>query len=503
MAGSAPRTDADTSSAPHIGDVVDGRYQLDAPLSTHPALTSADGGMLWRAADLVLSRTVAIRILSGGKPDVRRAFLAAAATSCRMTDPLVAATYDAAEFPLVATGTDAAYIVREWIEGETLYETLLTGPLAPERATAIVHDVALALAHLHQAGVAHGQVHPANVLLSDDGQVRLTDAAVGLALEPMPRADAFADDTAALGRTLYVALTGRWPGGPWRELPAAPPGRADTDRPLTARQVRAGVSRELDAITSAVLHLDPRTEHVTLGSAAAVATALAALPAHSGAPPATPMPPVLPAPSVRQPMSVRRRRTVLGASVGALIAITLLVVHLVGVTPGGSPSVPPFKPPAPSAGSAAAGQAVPIVAAHSFDPPPGDGTENDDEVGAAYDGRIDTAWQTQTYTTARLGNAKPGVGILLDLGSPKSIAEVRLTFGRPGTDVDIRAMSPNAATAGSSLADFPLVARALDTPATLTLRANATSRFWLVWLTSLPPSGKGFRGSIAEVVLDP
>jgi hypothetical protein len=499
VAGSAPRTDA--TAAPHVGDVIDGRYQLEAPLSIHRALTSADGGMLWRAADLVLSRPVAIRILSGSDPDVRRAFLRAAATSCRMTDPLVAATYDAAEFPLGASGTDAAYIVREWIEGETLYETLRTGQLAPERATAIVHDVALALAHLHQAGVAHGQVHPANVLLREDGQVRLTDAAVGLALEPAPRADAFADDTDALGKTLYVALTGRWPGGPWRELPAAPPGRTDPDRPLTARQVRAGVSRELDAVTSAVLRLDPRMEHAAPSSAAAVATALGALPVHTGAPTAPPPPSQLPPPTTRQPMSVRRRRIFLGASLIAFALITLFVVQLVGVTPGGSPSVPAFRPPGTSAGSPGSGQAVPIVAAHSFDPPPGDGSENDGDLRFAYDGQATTAWQTQTYTTARLGNAKPGVGILLDLGSPKSIAEVRLTFGRPGTDVDIRAMSPNATVAGSSLADFPLVARALDTPSAITLRANATSRFWLVWLTKLPPSGKGFRGSIAEVVL--
>jgi hypothetical protein len=66
-------------------------------------------------------------------------------------------------------------------------------------------------------------------------------------------------------------------------------------------------------------------------------------------------------------------------------------------------------------------------------------------------------------------------------------------------------MSQNASAPGTTLADFPLVARRLDTNTTVDIHAGSTSRFWLLWLTTLPPAddGPGFRGSIAEVTFTP
>src|SRR6202011_3923420 len=59
--------------------------------------------------------------------------------------------------------------------------------------------------------------------------------------------------------------------------------------------------------------------------------------------------------------------------------------------------------------AAAATQALPIVAAHDFDPPPGDGGEHPEDVQFAIDGDPGTAWQTESYSNRNFGNAKSGV----------------------------------------------------------------------------------------------
>lgn len=506
--GTSPGTEADAATGPRVGDVLDGRYRLEQPLAVHPRLTSSDGGTLWRAADIVLSRTVAVRLLLDPSPGRRAAFLSAATTSCRVSDPLVAATYDAADLRPDETGEiPGAYIVREWVDGRTLHDLLREGPLPPERAISIVQDVTLALAHLHKIGVAHGQVHPANVFVRHDGQVRLADPVVGAALT---RPGSASGDTAsasdmdadlvALGNTLYAALTGRWPTGPWRDLPAAPRSKTDPAHPLSARQVRAGVTRELDAVVAGILDLDQQLAGPRLRTAAAVATALGNLPTRGPEPAAASLTaPLVPA-GTRPPISVRRRRAVVGSVIAFLVLVGIVVGGVLAADPGGSPGVPAFTPPATTTvtGGSAPGAIIPIVGAASFDPPPGDGNENPAQVGAAHDGNPGTAWQTQTYTTANLGNAKPGVGLIFDLGSPRAVADIHLQFLRDGTDVDIRAMSPNASAPGTSLADFPLVARQLDVGTSIDVPIGTTSRYWLVWLTKLPRSENGFRGSVAE-----
>lgn len=486
-------TASDAVDGPRIGQVIDGRYRLDAPAG-NPA------GALWRATDLVLARTVAVR-LRYAEPAARAAFLAAASATCKIADPTVAATYDAA--PFGEAGQDGAYVVREWVEGQSLEGMLTDGPLPPARATALLRQLALAVAHLHEAGLAHGHVHPGNVLIRTDDQVRLTDA--GLDTPAGPAADlstTMRADVVSLGRTLYAALTARWPAGPWRGLEAAPRNKAELDRPLTARQVRAGVSRELDALVSAILDLDPQDNTPPLASAAQIAAALAGLPIVEDD--LTTQTAVLePVPGLpRRPMTRRRRRGLWGAVLAGVAVIGLIVAAVLGATYGGSPSVPAFTPPSTSAG-ASPGPPIAFGSVQSFDPPPGDGVENPSRLAAVNDGNPTTAWQTETYATAALGNAKPGVGLLIDIGTARAVSEVRISFQQPGTDFDVLAMSPNASAAGTALADFTLVARRQNADATMTVPVNKTSRFWLVWLTKLPAvdNGSGYRAGINEITL--
>ncbi|HEV7208242.1 MAG TPA: protein kinase family protein [Mycobacteriales bacterium] len=498
-----PTRTADPASptGPGAGDVLGGRYRLDRLIRAADAdLAVTDGGALWRAEDLVLSRRVAVRLVTGARPGRRRAFLSAARQSGRVAHPLVAATYDAAEE--LSHGTNVAYLVREWVDGRTLRDLLLDAPLAPERATFLLGQAAQALAHLHEAGVVHGRVHPANVLVRYDGQVRLTDPAIGTALTgpendseiaPPPESD----DVHDLGRTLYAALTGRWPGGPWRGLASAPLGPAGA--PLPPRQVRAGLSRELDAV--AIRLLDPTHRHAhaaaPLTSAESVAGALAPLPARpTDAPEDTPRP--AQRHSQHRPW---RRRALLGGLIIVLGTTGWLLGQSVGRVPGQPTNVPAFtaQPSAPGAAAAAPAPLADIVKVTDFDPPPGDGIENPDQVAFAHDGEQATAWQTETYTTAKLGNLKKGVGLIVDLGSPQQIRRVDLTFLQPGTDVELRAMAPDATAPGTTLDAFPLVAQVQNAGQAVAFTTNAKSRFWLVWLTSLPKVGGGYRGSVAEM----
>jgi hypothetical protein len=129
-----------------------------------------------------------------------------------------------------------------------------------------------------------------------------------------------------------------------------------------------------------------------------------------------------------------------------------------------------------------------LSAVGPYDPPPGDGTENDDEVGNAVDGDPETFWSTEHYTH---GFFKPGVGIVLDAGRRRPIDRVVVRTDQPGSRAEIqladrptgpyRVASANRALQGTT--NFPL--------------KRSTGRYVLVWLTALP-STTG-EGRITEV----
>jgi len=503
---------------PRQGALIGGRYRLEQALRpVDMGRTLTDGGQLWRAEDVILSRPVAVRLLWDAPAPTRRAFLAAAAATGRSTTPLLAATYDAAE-ELFPTGRDETngsrpgaarplcYLVREWVEGTSLRDLLLDGPLQPEHATALLRDAAAALAHLHQHGHAHGRVHPGNLLIRDDAQVRLCDAGVALALSRPtdpddgggPAAadaeldDQFRQDALGLGRSLYAALTGRWPDEAWRGLPAAPrTGEAPTDTALAPRQVRAGVPKRVDAVVASVLGLDPLADTSPLRSAAQIAAALDVLPVLPAAEPA--------APALTRPYHPWRRRSGF-IGLGALLVILAVALGLsLGRDNGRATPVPVFTalPTPPGAPSVVT---VPIVGVTSFDPPPGDGSEYPQDVGLAHDGKQSTAWPTQVYATRTFGQLKHGVGLVVDLGTVRKISEVDLTFPSAGTDVQLRAMAPTATAPGSKLEDFRLVAAQSNVGQAVALPSTVSARYWLIWLTGLPPNGNdGFKGGISEM----
>jgi hypothetical protein len=128
------------------------------------------------------------------------------------------------------------------------------------------------------------------------------------------------------------------------------------------------------------------------------------------------------------------------------------------------------------------------------DPYGTDREENPQTAKLAIDGDPATAWRTSLYKRADLGNLKPGVGLVVDLGEPRQVTRVELMLGGTGTTVELRTGDRPDPT----LATFRLVASATEVGPTATLSPNATARYWNVWLTRLPAAEGGFRGQVFE-----
>ncbi|MFL6251961.1 MAG: protein kinase domain-containing protein, partial [Actinomycetes bacterium] len=128
---------------------------------------------VWRGHDRVLGRDVVVKVLHpelAADPSFRARFHEEAVNAARLTHPNIVALYDTGEQGGVA------YIVMELVNGPTLGEALgRHGPLPPSRAARLSMEVSAALDYAHQAGVCHGSLKPGNILLADDGTVKVAD----------------------------------------------------------------------------------------------------------------------------------------------------------------------------------------------------------------------------------------------------------------------------------------------------------------------------------------
>ena len=125
-----------------------------------------------KARDTILGRTVALKTLvhSFGAPVEQKQFLREAQIVSQLSDPAIVNLYD------VGIEDDSiAYLVMEYVPGKTLQQVLAAGPVPVARACAWAADLAGALRGAHRAGVIHGDIKPANILVTEDGKVKLGD----------------------------------------------------------------------------------------------------------------------------------------------------------------------------------------------------------------------------------------------------------------------------------------------------------------------------------------
>lgn len=153
-------------------ELLGNRYQLRNQI--------ARGGMtdVFLGHDTLLSRPVAIKRLFpefATDPSFVERFRREATAAANLNHPNIVAVYD------WGSAENTYYIVMEYIEGYSLAELLRSGgPQAPERAARIAMEMAEALGFAHSNGVIHRDVKPSNVLLSPDGQVKVTDFGIAI-----------------------------------------------------------------------------------------------------------------------------------------------------------------------------------------------------------------------------------------------------------------------------------------------------------------------------------
>jgi serine/threonine-protein kinase len=190
-------------------------------------------GVVYKARDPLIDRTVAIKTVNIGTHDVEaetyeRRFFREGKAAGRLNHPNIVTIHD------VGRTDDVAYIAMEYLDGQSLREILDSGVvLAPQRIADIVAEIAEGLAFAHRNGIVHRDVKPANVMVLASGAVKITD--FGIAQLPtgtrtmtgnvfgsprytspeqvMGRPVDGRSDIFSLGAVLFEMLTGRSPFG--------------------------------------------------------------------------------------------------------------------------------------------------------------------------------------------------------------------------------------------------------------------------------------------------
>ncbi|WP_053743899.1 Stk1 family PASTA domain-containing Ser/Thr kinase [Streptomyces sp. NRRL WC-3618] len=181
-----------TLQDPLVGQVLDGRYRVDARIAV--------GGMatVYRAVDTRLDRVLALKVmhptLAADATFVER-FIREAKSVARLAHPNVVQVFD--------QGADGSYVylAMEYIAGCTLRDVLRErGALQPRAALDILEPVLAALGAAHRAGFVHRDMKPENVLIGDDGRVKVADFGLVRAVDTVTNTTG-----AVLGTVSYLA----------------------------------------------------------------------------------------------------------------------------------------------------------------------------------------------------------------------------------------------------------------------------------------------------------
>jgi hypothetical protein len=529
-----------------------GRYRLVDQTSAGPGWT------FWKAIDETLARSVTVLTFAAGFPRIGEAIAAARAAS-RLGDPRFSQVFD------VEDADELAYVVMEWVVGESLLDMLADGPLDAPRAASLLSEAAQAIAAAHAGGLAHLRLSPACLHWTRTSGVKISGLGIDavLAGTTVTAAEDGADDgpspelidTRDLARLLYAALTGYWPGpgeeggpaeaaepddaqgaaGPTR-LPPAP---VADGLPFTPRQVSAAVPANIDALTCQALFQEPSRHGPALSTPAMLAEALATVAPPDPLPvpaaptavfrpsadggnrpngPTNPYPAADPVTRPRAGAPYRRppgnRSSPAAAIIGAVVVIVLAAAGVVGwsLSHRGTPatSAPPTHGTSSSSSAPAAAASVVLtpVSANSFDALGNDGGDEDGSAAKyAIDNSPSTFWHTDYYLTyPALGNLKKGTGLILDMGKQVRLSQVVVQLGGSCcADVQIEIGNDNNPVP-SALNSFTSVASSTTAHGvtTFNVSSNTTGRYVLIWFTRLPPltgAANEYQAQIYNVVV--
>jgi len=362
---------------PTSGLTFGSRYQLTSRIAV--------GGMgeVWQATDLVIGRTVAIKILKDeymSDPSFLERFRAEARHAALVNHEGIANVYDYGE------EDGSAFLVMELVPGEALSAVLERERVLPaDRVLDIVAQTAAALQAAHQAGLVHRDIKPGNLLITPEGRVKITDFGIARIADQVPltatgqvmgtvqylspeqasgHPASPATDIYSLGIVAYEALAGRRPftgesqvaiamaqineappelpvtvPEPVRHLVYACIAKRPEDRPASAQHLaRAAQALRHGDVATAVLAVPILAQRAALTAETAV-LGTAATRVLPGGPASDPGP--------EQPAEQPRRRSpwvwplvaIVAVLAVALIAIAVLLIA--NPTGGGGPSSPP------------------------------------------------------------------------------------------------------------------------------------------------------------------
>ena len=486
----------DRTKSMQLGQVIGGRYRLRHQI--------ARGGMaeVWEATDDVLGRSVAVKVLLpelASDPAFTERFRREAISAARLAHPNVVATFD--------TGVDGdlAFIVMELVDARTLKDVLVErGPLPAHEATTLAAQVAGALHYAHEAGIVHRDVKPANILICPDGRVKVAD--FGIAKAALPDA-AFADydltgtgmvvgtakylspeqfegkpvdrrsDVYALGVVLYEMLCGRPPFVGATDMAI---GIQHVDsKPLSPRQVRAGIPRPLEAVVMRAMAKKADGRYPT---ADALQSALLSVDLRTDdAVPMVVREDTPPRGIPRQTFAQSERSWLVPTVLIVVVAITLGIVGVMFSRTDTGQRLLGDEPGTGAGGGGDTSSAVTISSVTSFDPD-GDGEEHEDEVGHLIDGDPATTWRTSNYDGENFAGIKPGVGFVLTLDTAVALESIELVGTSRDFDAEV-AVADAPRTTRAGWGEAVATDEGVGTDATLDLDGRSGIAI-LVWITN-------------------
>jgi serine/threonine-protein kinase len=500
-----------TSMSTLVGTELDGRYRLEALIGA--------GGMstVYRAVDRTLERDVAIKLMHreiATDSDQLERFRREARAVAQLSHPNIVGVIDAGE------DEGRPYIVFEYVDGETLKDRIRrNGRLPIDEALAYAIEISRALGCAHAQLIVHRDVKPQNVLIDPEGSAKVTDFGIARSLEEegltadgrvlgttdyvspeqaLGHAVTGQSDLYSLGIVLYEMLTGEVPfrgenqvAVAMKHVREAVPD-AQARRPQASAQTAALVegltAKDLDRRYNTAQEVE-----VDLEDALTVETARAGQATSE----ATSVLRTLPEPKRRRlPLRLRLRHpawlfVIALLAVGAVVAAILFGL---GQNTEKGTGPPPAETPPPGL--------VPISlssdAAHAFDPPPGDGAEHSDQVAFALDRDKSTTWSTESYQGGTMN--KPGVGLYVDASPGVAAGALQVSTPHDGWAASIYAAPsgpPKTLKGWTQLAPNKTVNGTKER--WLFTTKGQRYRYYMLWITSLPPSQQNVQ--VSELTL--
>jgi serine/threonine protein kinase len=249
-----------------------GRYEILEIIGT------GAHGRVARAHDPMIGRLVAIKLFPKelAKAEARQQFIQEARVVGQLSHASIITLHDMG----IDEATQTPYLVMEFLDGQPLDRILDKGSIPFSKACAWVAEAALALGVAHRKGVIHGDVKPANMLITDDGRLKLMDFGMArlasldsrdTSLRGTPaywcpeqivgKPQDARSDLFSLGVVLYEMVTGKRPFD--AESLQGICSRVLSSTPLPASQMNTSVPAAFDALIARCLAKDPAARYAT------------------------------------------------------------------------------------------------------------------------------------------------------------------------------------------------------------------------------------------------